>query len=927
MFSPVFAVSLSFGYLAFLFAVAFVTDRLRPHFKQRLVSSPLVYTLSISIYCTSWTYYGAVGSAAKNGLEFITIYLGPTLVFLAWWTVLRKMIRIASQQHTTSIADFISARYGKSARLSVLVTLIALTATTPYIALQLQAVATSFEALIETPTLSIHSSVFFGDIGFWVAVIMAIFVSLYGARLIDAKEQHAGVVAAIAVESVVKLFAFVSIGLLVIFGLQLGTNTSAITTSAIAPPTPEVLQASSAQVLSLNEQGALRWMTMLFLSAAAVLCLPRQFQVTVVENRHERHLATASWLFPTYLFVLCLFTVPIAITGLRLLPGSNPDLFVMSVPLAAGFSNWALFAYIGGLASATSMVIMASIAMSIMMSNHLVMPLILRIEALGLSRSSDLTLVQIRVRQINIAVLLFLGFLYYFLSRSNEGLAAMGLIAFAGVAQFFPVLIGGLFWRDGTEVGALAGLGAGYALWLYFLILPTLQDTGWALISGLPDPQGLFYAMGLDPLVGALFWSLSLNTLLYIALSYASRANALERLQSAYFVDVFRSSRVGESELYERSAAVEDLYELTQRFIGRDQAYRAFRGYAVRQGLRGHLPNPDHNLVPFVERLLAGRIGAASARVMVASIATGETISMDAVIRILDETQQAIEYSHALEQKSAELEAIADQLRDANEQLMALDIMKDDFLSRVSHELRTPMTALRSLTEILTNTEDLSQEEQQRFLKIMAQESKRLTRLLDDILEVSRLESGMGVKLDEAVNPLQVMRDAVGVVEASATTSGVMLVNALPVRWRLRTMGDGDRLQQVFVNLLSNAIKYNNSPNPSVVVSAERLDGCLVLHVQDNGPGISEKDQKTLFTKFSRSWQDVVETTTGSGLGLAISKQIVQQMNGEILVQTQLGQGARFSVKLPVFKAGAGDQGSAAGSGPGPAPSDASARP
>ncbi len=923
MFSPVFAVSLSFGYLAFLFAVAFITDRLRPHFKQRLVSSPLVYTLSISIYCTSWTYYGAVGSAAKNGLEFITIYLGPTLVFLAWWTVLRKMIRIASLQHTTSIADFISARYGKSARLSVLVTLIALTATTPYIALQLQAVATSFEALIRTPTLSTHSSVFFGDIGFWVAVIMAVFVSLYGARLIDAKEQHAGVVAAIAVESVVKLFAFVSIGLLVIFGLKLGLSDRA-TAPSLAPA---ALEATSAQVLSLREQGALRWMTMLFLSAAAVLCLPRQFQVTVVENRHERHLATASWLFPTYLFILCLFTVPIAITGLRLLPGSNPDLFVMSVPLAAGFSNWALFAYIGGLASATSMVIMASIAMSIMMSNHLVMPLILRIEALGLSRSSDLTNVQIRVRQINIAVLLLLGFLYYYLSRSNEGLAAMGLIAFAGVAQFFPVLIGGLFWREGTEVGALAGLGAGYLVWLYFLILPTLQDANWALIANLPDPQGLFHAMELDPLVGALFWSLSLNTLLYVAFSFASRANALERLQSAYFVDVFRSSRVGESELYERSATVEDLYELTQRFIGRDQAYRAFRGYAVRQGLRGHLPNPDQNLVPFVERLLAGRIGAASARVMVASIATGETISMDAVIRILDETQQAIEYSHALEQKSAELEAIADQLRDANEQLMALDIMKDDFLSRVSHELRTPMTALRSLTEILTGTDDLSQEEQQRFLKIMAQESKRLTRLLDDILEVSRLESGMGVKLDEAVNPLQVMRDAIAVVEASATTAEVKLLNNLPVRWRLRAMGDGDRLQQVFVNLLSNAIKYNKSPNPFVLVSAERQDGALVLHVQDNGPGISEKDQKTLFTKFSRSWQDVVETTTGSGLGLAISKQIVQQMNGEILVRTRLGEGARFSVKLPVFKAGAADQASAAGSGPASAPGDASAQP
>ena len=418
------------------------------------LQSPVVYTLSISVYCTSWTFYGAVGSAARNGLEFITIYLGPTLVFIGWFWLLRKLVRIGREHRITSIADLISSRYGKSPALAVLVTLIAVTATTPYIALQLQSLTRSYQVISNDTNVAATS--------FWIAAGLALFTILFGTRNLDANERHHGVVAAIALEAIVKFLALFAVGLFV-----------AISAGGLG----EIFADVPADVVYGGDDvyGA-RWVTLTFLSAAAIICLPRQFQVTVVENVNERHLATASWLFPAYLFGMCLFIMPIAIYGTKIMPAdANPDLYVLTLPLALDRSDLALLAFIGGFSSATSMVIVAAIAVSTMVSNHIVMPIALRLIPQGKEVSGDVRNLLLISRRFSIAAILGLGFLYFQLSGGSDALAAIGLIAFAGVAQFLPALIGGVFWRGGTALGALSGLGTGAVLWAYTLLLPSFD--------------------------------------------------------------------------------------------------------------------------------------------------------------------------------------------------------------------------------------------------------------------------------------------------------------------------------------------------------------------------------------------------------------------------------------------------------------------
>ncbi|MEM9441943.1 MAG: sodium:solute symporter, partial [Pseudomonadota bacterium] len=429
------------GYVALLFLVAFVVDRRARRAPIQLLHSPVVYTLSISVYCTSWTFYGAVGSAARNGLEFITIYLGPTLVFVGWWWLLRKLVRIGRVHRITSIADLISSRYGKSTSLAVLVTIIAVIATTPYIALQLQSVTRSYQVIaggVDEVTTA-----------FWIAAGMALFTILFGTRNLDANERHHGVVAAIALEAIVKLFALIAVGVFATYGLANGFS-------------DVFSNVSDEDIRGAGDIFGARWAVLTFLSATAIICLPRQFQVTVVENIEERQLATASWLFPLYLLGMTAFIMPIALVGQQVLPeGANPDLYVLTLPLTAQRHELALLAFLGGFSSATSMVIVAAIAVSTMVSNHIVMPVALRLLAASNAVSGDVRSIVLTSRRISIGVVLGLGFLYFYASGGSDALAAIGLIAFVGVAQFLPSLLGGIFWRGATRAGALSGLLVG----------------------------------------------------------------------------------------------------------------------------------------------------------------------------------------------------------------------------------------------------------------------------------------------------------------------------------------------------------------------------------------------------------------------------------------------------------------------------------
>ena len=910
-------VTVALLYVLLLFLVAFVSERRARAGRLGWLRSPLIYTLSLSIYCTAWTFYGAVGNAARTGLEFVTIYLGPTLVMIGWWWLLRKLVRVGHSQHITSIADLISSRYGKSNALGVLVTLMAVIGTTPYIALQLQSVTLSFAAF-SSDQAGAWSDRQLTATALWVAVGLALFTILFGTRNLDANERHHGVVTAIALEAIVKLAALLAVGVFVVWGVAEGPA--------------DMLAKIEASPVARFDPPAGRWAALIFLSAAAFITLPRMFQVLVVENADERHLATAGWAFPLYLLLMSLFVVPIAVTGLSQLPaGSNPDLFVLTVPLSSGAEGLAMFSFLGGLSSATSMVIVATIALSTMVSNHIVMPLWLwlrqnRRQGRGPSRaegagiSGDLRRMILRVRRVSILMILALGFLYYRFSGGSEALAAIGLIAFTGVAQVLPALLGGLFWRGATRAGALSGLLTGFAIWAYAMLLPSFGESALMSASVLAEgpfgiswlrPQALFAIEGVDPLVHAVFWSLTLNALVFTGVSLLTFPGPLERLQGAQFVNVFEHS--GRARGWSAQAVeAEDLLVMAQRILGPGPAQTLFQREAQAQGREGWLPDVTPDFIDRLERRLSGSVGAATAHAMLAQITGGASVSVRDLMAVADETAQMLEYSSQLEAKSRELQRTARQLRDANEKLQALSVQKDAFLSQISHELRTPMASIRAFSEILmegAENEGLAPEEQRRFAAIIHDETLRLTRLLDDLLDLSVLEAGQVSLNWQRVRLGRIIDRAVAATRSSTISGAQGGPSRPPLRIRrdeahedvwLRT--DADRLAQVFINLISNAQKYCANPQPVLRIRVHRGGSGLQIDFIDNGSGIPKQSQQVIFEKFSRLSDNAAAGS--AGLGLAICREIMAKLGGSIAYLP--GQrGTAFRITLPLEEAGA----------------------
>lgn len=877
-------IAVSLIYVVFLFGVAFAAERATVRGKGSWLQMPLVYTLSLSVYCTAWTFYGAVGYAARSGLEYLTIYIGPSLVLFGWWWFLRKLVRIGRSQRITSIADMISSRYGKSNMLAVGVTVLAVIGTTPYIALQLQYVTTSFAVFSGAPDGSSELSA----TALWVAAGLAVFTIIFGTRNLDANERHYGVVMAIAVEAVVKLFALLAVGVFVVWGIADG-------------PADILARIEDSKIANWEIQGG-RWAGLIFLSAAAVLCLPRMFQVMVVENENEDHLRTASWAFPAYLMVMSLFVVPIAVVGLDLLPaGSNPDLFVLTVPLATGNEGLAMLSFLGGFSSATSMVIVAAIALSTMVSNHIVMPIWLSLSGgARASISGDVRGVVLLSRRISIAVILLFGYIYYRLSGGGTALASIGLISFAGVAQFLPVLVGGVFWRGATRIGALVGLTVGFVLWAYCLLLPSFGEGVLLPASVLENglfglgwlrPQALFGITGLDPLIHAVFWSISLNALTFFLVSMLGIPSPLERLQGAQFVNIFEHSSRAPS-WTGGVAKSEDLMVMAQRILGAREAQILFAKEAENQGLSGVLPEPNSAFLQVLERELAGSVGAATAHAMIGQIVGGASVSVQDLMAVANETAQIMEYSNQLEVKSEELERTARQLRRANEKLMLVSEQKDEFLSQVSHELRTPMTSVRAFSEILRDSEKLSEDEKRRYGGIIHDEAVRLTRLLDDLLDLNVLENG-GVSLNTQTAELNTVLDhAIKTAISGAET--VLQVDKRHIGFvELET--DLDRLSQVFINVIRNAQKYCDAPHPLLKISVVQEVDRIMIDFVDNGSGIPEAAQDVIFDKFARVNP---QKAGGAGLGLAICREIMQRLGGEISYLPGQG-GAAFRVTIP----------------------------
>jgi Na+/proline symporter/signal transduction histidine kinase len=901
----------SCAYLGILFAIAYWGDK-RADAGRSIIANPYIYALSLAVYATSWTFYGSVGRAAASGVGFLPIYLGPTLMAALFWLVLRKMIRISKANRITSIADFIAARYGKSALLGGLVTLIAVVGVIPYIALQLKAVSSSFLILWQYPAIQMpNQGEALGplqDTALYVALLLAIFTILFGTRHLDTTERHEGMVAAIAFESLVKLLAFLAVGLYVTFGLYHGFA-DVFEQAARLPDIDQLLTLGG----PAGTYGS--WASLIFLSMLSILFLPRQFQISVVENVNENHLAKAIWLFPLYLLAINIFVLPITFAGLMHFPAGtvDADTFVLTLPMAHQQQALALLVFIGGLSAATGMVIVETIALSTMICNDLAMPLLLRWKALGLAQRTDLSGLLLGIRRGAILLLMLLGYVYYRAAGEAYALVSIGLVSFAAVAQFAPALLGGMYWKQGTRAGALTGLSLGFLLWLYTLLLPAFAKSGWLPLSFIEQgpfaiawlkPLALFGLAGLDEIGHSLFWSMLANLGAYVGVSLFSRQSSREHAQALLFVDAFKVAGRSSS-LWRGSASVTEVIALVGRFLGPARAAEAFAGYAQQQGLASSSELvADAALVHFAEQQLAGAIGNASARVMLASVVQEEPLGMDEVLGILDEASQVIAYSRRLEQQSQELEAATGELRAANARLQELDLLKDDFISTVTHELRTPLTSIRAFSEILHDNPELDPAQRARFVGIIVKESERLTRMINQVLDLAKLESGRAEWHAAALDLQEVIEDALATTSQLLQEQGVELRLDLPAQIP-PVLADRDRLLQVLLNLISNAVKFCDREAGRIGIAVQVLPEALQVDVRDNGCGIDPADQQIIFEKFRQAGDNLTEKPQGTGLGLPISRQIIEHFGGRLWVQSVRGQGATFSFTLPLGQANA----------------------
>lgn len=889
-------VAVSVIYLGILFAIAYIGDR-RADVGHSIISNGWIYGLSLGVYATTWTYYGSVGRAAETGIGFLPIYLGPTVMAVVWVVLMRKIIRICREQRITSLADFVSSRYGKSEILGQLVTVVAVVGVVPYIALQLKAVSTTFTLLRDDPAATAADPHWLSDSALWIALLLAAFTIVFGTRHLDATERHEGMVSAIAFESVVKLFAFLAVGVYVTFVMFNGFGD--IFGRAQAVPELE-------QLFSFGEsQSYVSWAWLIVLSAFAVVLLPRQWQVGVIENVDESHLRTASWLFPLYLLLINIFVLPITVAGLLRFGDGDviPDNFVLALPMSQGQDALTLLVFLGGLSAATGMVVVETIALSTMVSNSLVLPAVLRHRG-TLRGDRNLSGLIMTIRRITIVLVLLLGFAYVRVAGESLTLVSIGLVSFAAVAQFAPAVLGGLYWKGATARGALWGMLAGFGIWAYTLPLPSLSTTGLVSSSFVTDgpfgiswlaPHSLFGVSMPDTVSHSMMWSMLANVALFIGLSLGGKRSPSEHVQASAFVDVFTGTQ---ALAWRGSATTGDLERLLGRFIGTEAARSSFSAYAARTGNDvSHAMPAGAELVHHVESSLAGAVGAVSARVIVSSATNEEPLSVNDVMQVLDETSQVLATSRALERKSMELEAATTELREANLRLEELDRLKDDFISSVTHELRTPLTSIRAFSEILVDNPDLPSEQREEYLRIIVAETERLTRLINQVLDLSKLEAEATDWRIEPIDLPQVVRRAVESTAQLARDRDITV--RLTIIDHALVLADEDKLMQVMLNVLGNALKF--SPDAGHIEVEITNDGENVqVDIADEGPGIPADNLEAIFDKFHQVGGKDTYRPGGTGLGLPISRQIINHLGGRIWVTSVPSAGATFSFTLPV---------------------------
>jgi Na+/proline symporter/nitrogen-specific signal transduction histidine kinase len=894
--SKVGLIALIFLYLGILFLVAFFAEK---HKGSKLVSHPAVYALSLAVYCSAWTYYGSVGMAANTGVEFLTIYLGPIIAAPLWIVVLKKIIQLSKVYNISSIADFISLRYGNSRFLGALVTLVCAASIIPYISLQLKAISETFE-LVSTSSLGIEGSSIVTDSTFYIALILALFASFFGTLSLDASKNKTGVMFSVAFESVLKLLFFLVVGVYVTYYIYDGTVDIYEKAS---------LQFDLKTLSTINGlTGGINWYFSIVLSFLAIFLLPRQFQTSVVEFTSRKQLKTSIWLFPLYLLLFNVFVIFIAWGGL-LIYGSqaNSDYYTLLIPMYFEDYWLAILVFLGGLSAVISMVVVSTLALSTMLSNNLIIPYGF-LKKLTRSKSSANNEKTIKtIRRISVFTSIILAYLLYSSFNPGISLFSIGLISFLIIAQLAPSFFIGMFWNRGSALGSKVGILLGMFTIGFTYLLPFLVQNIFnnnQLIenglfgSSLLKPYALFGIDILNPVNHALYWSLLLNTAAYLILSVIKKGNYRERNYGEMFVNSEKVIELKENAyVWKGEAYVDDIQNILVRFLGASKAEKALRVFRKRYAVNPDEKLADARFINFSERLLTGAVGSASAKILISNVAKEKPVSLIEVLKILEENKETISVNKSLEEQSQKLIKLTSELKSANDELKIQDRLKDDFLDTVAHELKTPITSIQASSEVLVEAEDMPLELQKRFLSNIIQDTERLNVLINDILDLEKMASGrdeLSLEL-RAINSC--INKAISGVESIAKKKNVEVT--FHDSFEIEMEFDYSKMHQVFTNLLSNALKFVEQDLGKIDVILEENEDEVFCKIKDNGKGIPEEDIQLIFKKFYQSKNQTFKKPVGSGFGLAICKQIVEMHQGEVYAKPDLKRGAELIVKLP----------------------------
>ncbi len=854
-------------YLGFLFFIAHTAEKRRGLF---WMNNPYVYSLSLAVYCTAWTYYGSIGVAANSGLEYLAIYIGPVIIIPSWIYINKKIIRISRVNKISSIADFISLRYGNSRSLGAVVAILCMIAIIPYIGLQIKAISETFHLLTNT----IENSSIFLDTATYAVLIIALFSSYYGTRYVDASEKRLGIISAVAVESFLKLVFFIVLGIFVVYGIFNGFDDIYEKASLL----PDFSQKNTFKGI----EGSANWFLLSMLSMTAIFLLPRQFHSAIIENRKEKHIHTAIWVFPLYMLLMNIFVFPIAWGGKVLFAGEhvNPEFFSILIPQKLGNAVISTMVFFGGLSACISMIIISSISLSVMLSNNIMIPYGW-LDRFKIKNENDNTKTIVNIRKFGIFILIIAGFIFYKYILNSSSLFQIGMISFVLIAQLAPSFFGAIFWRRGTYSGAISGIIVGVFICYLNLVLPNYfpQINDSFIFNFFKIPY-------LSSIPNIFFWSILANVALYCIVSVSMMANYRERNFAEIYVDIDEYIQNHENAyIWKGTANISDIQKILVRFLGESKTKQALKIFNLKYNISDETNTADARFIKFSENLLSGRIGTASAKILIEGVTKEDKISLPEVLKILEESRENILLNKQLKEQSHQLLQLSDKLRNANENLMFKDKQKDDFLDSVAHELRTPITAIRATSEILLDDDEMPSEIKIEFLENIISESDRLAEIINDILYLDKLEAGTLPLQIKEYNLLETYRKASKPLyhlfeQSNLHHSEVNLLNHFELEY------DEFKMIQVFQNILGNALKFTNEEGV-IQTKFKEDDRHVIISIFNTGKKIPEEDLEYIFDKFYQSRNQNIRKPLGSGLGLAICRKIIEAHHGKIIAKNE----------------------------------------